>query len=139
MFLAKVPSKKRKELATKLFSSDGHFRFNEFEHTVFGTDPKCSLENFLTHIVLPVVHFLGFTKVFILGFDGQKDRFYSKSRKISPGHKKFCGIEQWTGWKKDHGMQIYNLQKTSPLAKKIPTIDIEFSLSLANDQFWLEL
>jgi len=127
------------ELSQKLYN-DPNFRFNQYDHCVFQTllqkdksinynkaltDPKAGyLENALTFTILPILHFLGFKKVFILGFDGNQGRMVGQDH-INPLHSKFNGIDEWLKWKPFHNMEIVNLQKNSPLAKKIPYTSIE--------------
>jgi hypothetical protein len=131
------------ELTDKL-CFDPNYRFNDYELTTFGTrkqyppiakgrkkgDPRnCRLENFLTHTALPLLHFLGFTKIFILGFDGQPKKSYPWGRpKINPLHAQFCGLEKWIEWQPFHKMELINVQKNTPLTKMLPSIPIEQSL-----------
>ena len=126
------------ELTDKL-CFDPNYRFNEYELTTFGTrkqylpikqDPRnCQLENFLTHTALPILHFMGFKQIFILGFDGQPKKSYPWGRpKINPLHAQFCGLEKWIEWKPFHNMNFINLQSETPLTKMLKTITPEQSL-----------
>lgn len=126
------------ELTDKL-CFDPNYRFHEYELTTFGTrkqylpikqDPRnCQLENFLTHTALPLLHFMGFKQIFILGLDGKPKKSYPWGQsKINPLHAQFCGLEKWIEWKPFHNMNFINLQSETPLTKMLETITPEQSL-----------
>ena len=91
------------------------------------------LENLLTLYVLPLVQYLGFKTVFVLGFDGRKERFYESSKRVNKDVKEFIGIEKWIQWEDFHKMEIINIQSSGPLATKLKTVSFEDSLSYCNE------
>ena len=129
------PSDIDMELTDKLcFNPD--YRFNQYDKTTFGTrkkypnprDPRnCSLENILTSTLFPILYFMNFKKIFIMGFDGLPSRIYG-SCEIHPDHKNFCGLEEWSKWKDFHGMDLISLQEDSPISKTLKFISPENSL-----------
>lgn len=124
--------KKDRELSNKLYN-DPDFRFNSFESMVIGTLYTKKLENLLTLYVLPLVQYLGFKTVFVLGFDGRKERFYKSSKRLNNYAKQFIGIEKWVKWEDFHKMEIINIQSSGPLTTKLKTVSFEDSLSYCNE------
>lgn len=113
-------------LANKL-CLDPNYRFNQYGLTVFGSQMG-KLENFLTHTALPIAHFMGFTNIFVIGFDGGKKRHYKTKNRINPNHRKFHGLKSWLEWAPYHNMRIMNCQPSGPLFKMIPFISMEDSI-----------
>lgn len=68
-------------------------------------------ENRLTMAILPLVHFLGFRTIYLLGFDGKGARFHKKHDVLKTSHKNSYAkyLERWKNWQKYHGMIIYSV------------------------------
>lgn len=116
----------KNERLASMLRNDPDFRFNHFDSVTLGTVVRH--ENLLTLYLLPILHYMGFKTIFVLGFDGDKQRFYQTENRIAPTLKNFEGIEKWIQWEPFHQMKIINIQKSSPLSKKIETISFEESL-----------
>ena len=64
-----------KQLAIKL-SEDPNYRFNKYNKVVINTHYSSFEENTLNRLILPLCHYMGYKKVFVLGFDDIPGRFF---------------------------------------------------------------
>ena len=150
MFHSKNPkfhSQYPKEVAQ--IKSNPEYRFN-CKYAVLG-EPKFTVQNILTFSILPTLHYLNFKTIFVLGFDGNWERFYPHAvltgktptnpkyraggwpKYINPAHRKMHTIQKWMDWQPYHKLKIYNLQDESPLNGKIPFMTFQESLEYNAD------
>jgi hypothetical protein len=113
-----------------------HLKFElhyEYDKVVINTHYCSFEENTLNRLILPLCHYKGYKKVFILGFDGFSGRFYSKEPlKISPYVGRFDNLKKWVEWKPYTGMEILSVIP-GPISNHIPNINFEQALELDNE------
>lgn len=119
-----------KQLAIKL-SEDPNYRFNEYEKLVINTHYGNFEENTISRLLLPLCQKLGYEKVFILGFDGLRGRFW-KQWKTSPYVGQFHNLKKWVKWKKHTNMEVFSVTEC-PINNHIPYIQFEEALKIDNE------
>ena len=127
-----------KELAIKL-SENPNYRFNKYDKVVINTHYCSFEENTLNRLILPLCHYKGYKKVFILGFDGFPGRFYSNDVKpnifkwrTSPYVGRFDNLKKWVEWKPYTNMEILSVIP-GPIDNHIPGINFEQALEIDNE------
>lgn len=68
-------------------------------------------ENKFSSYILPLAHYLGFSNVIYVGFEGTGPRFFEmKNKRIGAGRSGYeMGMENWSRWHKELGINIYSL------------------------------
>jgi hypothetical protein len=87
------------------------------------------LENKLTMSVLPIAHYLKFTKTYIVGFDGKGGRWNNPKNNRGLHHSlpTYKYLSKWKSWKKYTHMDLYSIasDEHTVINKYIPYIDID--------------
>jgi len=126
----------QKNLGERL-ANEPDFRFNEFGKVVIGTHYSNFAENAISRYILPLCQGMGFKKVFIAGFDGQKGRFYANANpfrkkvkwKCSPYVGKFYNLKKWVDWVPHTGMEVFSVVR-GPIDKHIPKLSFDEALEM---------
>ena len=100
---------------------------------IFGTalDPNIGTgsENKFSMVVLPILRFMKFNKIYVMGFDGLPGRFYKKEEPQDSRTKHFVGKYYYLDiWKKQSSkinIEIINLNQKCPMSKIIGYKSIE--------------
>ena len=108
---------------------------NRFKNkqVIFGTDiyenDWYMRENKLSFNILPMLQYLGFNNVFIMGFDGLWGRFYDKNWKTKGFVGEYKLLDRWVKWEKYTNMKLYSVTNCA-INNHIPYINFEEALEM---------
>tara|TARA_R100001015_G_C4634978_1_gene202916 strand:+ start:1139 stop:1945 length:807 start_codon:yes stop_codon:yes gene_type:complete len=102
----------------------------------FGTSidfslPNVGAENKLSMAVLPVVRHLGFTEIYVIGFDGLSGRFYQHMEPTDSRTKSYVGqyryLDVWKNNQNKINLKIYSLNPNCSIVKRagIEYVDVD--------------
>jgi len=85
-------------------------------------------ESKLTMFIFPLCYYLGYKKIYLIGFDGKGGRYFNKKLKDDKLIKTMSAfLPKWLEWEQFHGMKFYSLveSKYTVINAWIPHVQIQ--------------